>query len=95
MFVPATSGTNKSNSIIKLSLLFQQKRFINKPKPMFALEYSKENIMLDYFFINQNKCLLLQLQEQTNLTVLLNNYFCTLNAKPYGLKRVVQTVKTI
>ena len=45
--------------------------------------------------INQNQCLLLQLQEQTNLTVLLNNYFCTLNAKPYGLKRVVQTVKTI
>ena len=75
MFVHATSGANKSNSIIKLSLLLQQKQFINKPQPMFALEYSKANIMLDYFFINQNQCLLLQLQEQTNLTVLLNNYF--------------------
>jgi hypothetical protein len=70
MFVPATSGANKSNSIIKLSLLLQQKQFINKP----------------------NQCLLLQLQEQTNLTVLLNNYFCTLNAKPYKLKRMIQTV---
>jgi len=44
MFVHATSGANKSNSIIKLSLLLQQKQFINKPQPMFALEYSKANV---------------------------------------------------